>query len=120
MEQFLELFEGYLTRRVRGLAEPEAAERVPGAPLVTWAALWEKATLSGGEVEEYNLDRRQFVLDLLETSAAALRRPGTPNQVERHAVRHGRQAEILHHDADLLSERRAAYRARLEDDRDAT
>jgi DNA polymerase III subunit delta' len=79
MEQFLELFEGYLARRIRGRAEPESAETVPSLPLVTWAALWEKATLSGSEVEEYNLDRRQFVLDLLETSAAALRRSGTPN-----------------------------------------
>ncbi len=78
MEQFLELFENYLTRRVRGLAEPESAEAAPSVPLVTWAELWEKATLSGREVEEYNLERRQFVLDLLETSAAALRRPGTP------------------------------------------
>ncbi len=80
MEQFLELFEDYLTRRVRGLAEPESVEPTPAVPLVTWAELWEKATLSGREVEEYNLDRRQFVLDLLETSAAALRRPGTPNR----------------------------------------
>lgn len=79
MEQFLELFEGYLTRRMRGLAEPEAAEAAPAPPLVTCAALWEKATLSGQEVETYNLDRRQFVLDLVETSAAALRQPGTPN-----------------------------------------
>jgi DNA polymerase III subunit delta' len=77
MQQFLELFEGYLSRRIRGRSEPEAAEAAPALPLVTWAGLWEKATLSGGEVEEYNLDRRQFVLDLLETSAAAVRRPGS-------------------------------------------
>ena len=80
MEQLLELFEDYLTRRVRGLDEPELPEATPAATLVTWAELWEKATLSGREVEEYNLDRRQFVLDLVETSAAALRRPGTPNR----------------------------------------
>lgn len=79
LEQFLELFEGYLSRRIRGRAEPEQAEAAPAVPLVTWAALWEKATLSGREVEEYNLDRRQFALDLLETSAAALRAPGTPS-----------------------------------------
>jgi DNA polymerase-3 subunit delta' len=78
VEQLLELFEGYLTRRVRGLAEPEGTGAAPLRPLVTWAELWEKATLSGREVETYNLDRRQFVLDLLETSAAALRRSGTP------------------------------------------
>jgi len=78
MEQFLELFEGYLTRRMRGLAEPEGAESAPAPPLVTCAALWEKATLSGQEVETYNLDRRQYALDLVETAAAALRQPGTP------------------------------------------
>ncbi len=73
VERFLDLFEGYLARRVAGLAEPEKPEIVPGPSLVTWAELWEKATLSGREVEIYNLDRRQFVLDLLETAAAALR-----------------------------------------------
>ena len=79
VEQFLDLFEAYLTRRVRGENEPEGTGQAPAVPLVTWAELWEKATLSGREVEEYNLDRRQFVLDLLETSAATLRRSGTPN-----------------------------------------
>lgn len=77
-EQFLDLFRGYLGRRVRGEAEPASAASLPAVPLVRWAELWEKATLSGREVETYNLDRRQFVLDLLETSAAALRQPGTP------------------------------------------
>ena len=76
-EQLLELFEGYLSRRVHGRGEPAAEAKPPAVPLVTWAELWEKATLSGREVETYNLDRRQFVLDLLETSAAALRRSGT-------------------------------------------
>jgi DNA polymerase-3 subunit delta' len=79
MEQLLELYRGYLERRVRGLDEPGEANP-PGVPLVTWAQLWEKATLSGREVETYNLDRRQFVLDLLETSAAALRQSGIPNR----------------------------------------
>jgi len=78
-EQFMELFEGYLSRRVHGLPEPAVEARSPAVPLVTWAELWEKATHSGREVEEYNLDRRQFVLDLLET-AGALGRPGTPNK----------------------------------------
>jgi DNA polymerase-3 subunit delta' len=79
IEQFLDLYEGYLTRRVRGLAEPAGEAGPPSVPLVTWAELWEKATLSGREVETYNLDRRQFVLDLLESSAAALRQSGIPN-----------------------------------------
>jgi DNA polymerase-3 subunit delta' len=71
-EQFLEIYEGYLSRRARGLPEPASEARPPAVPLVTWAELWEKATLSGRDVETYNLDRRQFVLDLLESSAAAL------------------------------------------------
>jgi DNA polymerase-3 subunit delta' len=75
----MELYEGYLSRRVRGMPEPAAEAKPPRLPLVTWAELWEKATLSGREVETYNLDRRQFVLELLESSAAALRRPGIPN-----------------------------------------
>ena len=79
MEQLLELYEGYLARRVRGLNEPAEANP-PAVPLVTWAELWEKATLSGREVETYNLDRRQFVLDLLESSAAALRQSGIPDR----------------------------------------
>jgi DNA polymerase-3 subunit delta' len=76
MEQFLFLYAGYLGRRVRAEREPLAAANPPLAPLVTWAELWENAVRSGREVETYNLDRRQFVLDLLEKSAAALRRSG--------------------------------------------
>ena len=72
-QQFLELFEAYLQRRVKGVAEPAGGRSPPDLPLVTWAGLWEKAAFSGREVEEYNLDRRQFVLDLLETASAALR-----------------------------------------------
>ena len=78
-EQLMELYEGYLQRRVRGLPEPAADAKPSRVPLVTWAELWEKATLSGREVETYNLDRRQFVLDLLESSAAALRQAAIPN-----------------------------------------
>lgn len=80
-QQFLELFETYLSRRVKGLPEPVAGRNLPALPLVSWAELWEKATFSGREVEEYNLDRRQFVLDLLETAAAALRQPGIPERL---------------------------------------
>jgi DNA polymerase-3 subunit delta' len=78
--QFMDLYEGYLSRRVRGLPEASEDARPPRVPLVTWAELWEKATLSGQEVETYNLDRRQFVLDLLESSAATLRQPGIPDR----------------------------------------
>jgi DNA polymerase-3 subunit delta' len=77
-EQFLELFEGYLQRRIRGMPEPSSDAPPPVAPLVSWAELWEKAALSGLDVETYNLDRRQFVLDLLESSAALIDRSGAP------------------------------------------
>jgi DNA polymerase-3 subunit delta' len=77
--QFLELLEGYLVRRVKDLPEPVGAGRPLTVPLVTWARLWEKAAFTGREVETYNLDRRQFVLDLLEASAAAIRPSVAPN-----------------------------------------
>jgi DNA polymerase III subunit delta' len=84
-EQLLDLFETYLSRRLRGLPEPGDGGSPRPVPLVTLAELWEKAALSGREVETYNLDRRQFVLDLLETAAAAFRqagmaKTGTPNR----------------------------------------
>jgi len=75
--QFLTLFEGYLSRRLRGLPEPGPGGDAPAVPLVSLAELWEKASVSGLEVETYNLDRRQFVLDLLERAAAIFRRAGT-------------------------------------------
>jgi DNA polymerase-3 subunit delta' len=78
-DQFLDLFEGYLLRRVRNLPELGQGAAPPGPPLVSWAELWEKAALSGQEVETYNLDRRQFVLDLLESAAARLHASGIPN-----------------------------------------
>lgn len=78
--RFMEIFEDYLARRVKGVADPAAAGPPPAVPLVTWAELWEKATHSAREVEALNLDRRQFVLDLLETSAAALHPSGIPSK----------------------------------------
>ena len=75
--QFLDLFETYLSRRLHGVPEPGEGGSPPAVPLVSLAALWEKAAVSGLEVETYNLDRRQFVLDLLETAAADFRQAGT-------------------------------------------
>ncbi len=79
LQRIMDLIQDYLTRRVRGLPVPAAASSRADVPLVTWAMLWEKAALCGQEVEEYNLDRRQFVLDLLESSAIAINGPGIPN-----------------------------------------
>lgn len=73
MEQLLELFGAYTVRRVHGEPEPAGAGRPPSLALVTWAELWEKATQAGREVDTYNLDRKQFVLDLLQHCAAVLR-----------------------------------------------
>jgi DNA polymerase-3 subunit delta' len=75
--QLLELYEDYLARRVYEARQGSAASDVS---LVTCAELWEKAAHSGRDVETYNLDRRQYVLDLLETSAAALRQSGVPDR----------------------------------------
>ena len=85
MEQFLDLDEGFLSRRLRGAPEPGGGAGPPPVALVSLAELWEKAAVSGLEVETYNLDRRQFVLDLLETTAAVFRQAGagaaaTPNR----------------------------------------
>jgi DNA polymerase-3 subunit delta' len=76
--QFLDLLVDYLHRRVRGRPEPGRSAPPPALPLATWAALWEKAARSSREVEIYNLDRRAFVLDLLETCAAESRRARSP------------------------------------------
>lgn len=76
--RFSDLLDGYLHRRIRGAPEPAGSARPPALPLATWATLWEKAARSSREVEIYNLDRRAYVLDLLETCAAISRRARSP------------------------------------------
>jgi DNA polymerase-3 subunit delta' len=71
--RFLELFDGYLDRRVRGVAEPDGSHHPRQLPLATWAELWEKAARSSREAEIYNLDVRHFVLDILEGYSGAVR-----------------------------------------------
>jgi len=70
--QLLDLYTGYLHRRVKGEAEPDSSHEPPLLPLVTWAQLWEKAARSASDVDIFNLDRKAFVLDLLERHAAAV------------------------------------------------
>ena len=70
--QLLDLYAGYLHRRVKGEAEPDSSHKPPLLPLVTWAELWEKAARSASDVDIYNLDRKAFVLDLLERHGAAV------------------------------------------------
>jgi DNA polymerase-3 subunit delta' len=74
-DQLLDLLLGYLHRRVHDRPEPDPAAAPARVPLVRWAELWEKATASGLEVDRYNLDRRQFLLEMLE-AVGAVRRPG--------------------------------------------
>lgn len=79
--RFIELLNGYLDRRVRGLGEPETRHEPRQLPLATWAELWEKAARSSRDAEIYNLDVRHYVLDILETYSAAVRQrsqTGTP------------------------------------------
>jgi DNA polymerase-3 subunit delta' len=71
--RFLELLNGYLDRRVRGLSEPDAGHKPRQLPLATWAELWEKAARSSREAEIYNLDVRHYVLDILESYSGAVR-----------------------------------------------
>ncbi len=71
--RFIELLNGYLDRRVRGLGEPETRHKPRHLPLATWAELWEKAARSSREAEIYNLDVRHYVLDILETYSDAVR-----------------------------------------------
>jgi DNA polymerase-3 subunit delta' len=80
LSQLLDLYAGYLHRRVKGQAEPDSRHEPPLLPLVTWAELWEKAARSASDVDIYNLDRKAFVLDLLERHGAAvsLGAPGRP------------------------------------------
>ena len=77
--QLLDLYAGYLHRRVKGQAEPDGSGEPPRLPLVTWAELWENAARSASDVDIYNLDRKAFVLDLLERHAAAVS-PGANRQ----------------------------------------
>ena len=77
--QLLDLYAGYLHRRVKGQIEPDSSHEPPLLPLVTWAELWEKAARSASDLDIYNLDRKAFVLDLLERHGAAVS-PGAIRQ----------------------------------------
>jgi len=76
--EFSDLVGGYLDRRVRSLPEPEEGASPPSLPLARWAELWEKVARRSAEVETFNLDRRQFVLNVFETVAEAARHPHRP------------------------------------------
>ena len=77
MPGFLEHLRGWLARRVRREAEPEAGaspgERLLAVPLERWAEVWEKVNHSSDLAEALNLDRKQVVLSIFMTLARATR-----------------------------------------------
>ncbi|MGV8838741.1 MAG: DNA polymerase III subunit delta' [Bauldia sp.] len=73
---FMEGLEGWLSRRVRGEPEPDGgriSELTAGASLAAWADVWEKAADSAFQAEEYNLDRKQVILQIFMALARAAR-----------------------------------------------
>lgn len=73
---FLDSVEGWLSRRVRGEAEPGGAAVAPAAAaasLATWADVWEKAAELAFQSEDLNLDRKQVVLQIFMALARAAR-----------------------------------------------
>ncbi|MHA1189427.1 MAG: DNA polymerase III subunit delta' [Alphaproteobacteria bacterium] len=74
--RFVDFYFGYLHRRIHGEAEPGSvsgrALQTPELALVRWAGLWDKAASGLRDVETFNLDRSQFVLELMETTRTAI------------------------------------------------
>jgi DNA polymerase-3 subunit delta' len=73
---FLDLFRGWLDRRVRRLPEPDGVRPSPASealPLARWAEVWEKVDQSAADADEYNLERKQVVLSVFMTLARAFR-----------------------------------------------
>jgi DNA polymerase-3 subunit delta' len=76
-DSFLDALRAWLDRRVRGEEEPDDSVRpspaVRGAPLESWAQVWEKVRRSATLADTLNLDRKQAVLSILMTLARATR-----------------------------------------------
>jgi DNA polymerase-3 subunit delta' len=73
---FMDGLEGWLSRRVRGQPELDGGRisgLTSGASLAAWADVWEKAADSAFQAEEYNLDRKQVVLQIFMALARAAR-----------------------------------------------
>ncbi|MCW5696577.1 MAG: DNA polymerase III subunit delta' [Bauldia sp.] len=73
---FIDGVQDWLSRRVRREAEPGGVTPSPavtGAPLASWADVWDKVALSTRDAEELNLDRKQVVLQIFMTLADATR-----------------------------------------------
>ena len=65
-EAFLPTLQDWLSGSVRGAVL--ANERLPGR-LEAWAALWEKTARAAALADEYNLERKQVILDALLEAA---------------------------------------------------
>ena len=72
-DAFLPTFQDWLAASVRRGVLGEAP-RLPGR-LEAWAALWEKTARAAALADEYNLERKQVVLDALLTAAQIARGP---------------------------------------------
>lgn len=74
-ESFVALVGDWLSRRVRGLAEPTGAlsPGTSGASVASWAAVWDKLRESSVQAEALNLDRKQVVLQVFTALANATR-----------------------------------------------
>jgi len=76
-EAFQDALCAWLDRRVRGEDEPDPSvtlsPAVRGAPLETWAEVWEKVRHSSTLTDALNLDRKQAVLSILMNLAHATR-----------------------------------------------
>jgi DNA polymerase-3 subunit delta' len=74
---FLDLMRGWLDRRVRLESEPESgiplSRAAAAAPLESWAEVWENVRRLSDDTDEYNLDRKRTVLQILMSLARATR-----------------------------------------------
>ena len=113
--------DGHL-RLARRRATPARAQARGAAALRPSRRYGTRSTaLSSAEADGYNLDRRPLVLTLFADLADALRANRAASRTEPTVSGNPRRPwrrHFLHHDRDLLSQRRAAYRPRLRGDRD--
>ena len=72
-DAFLPTFQDWLAGSVRRSVVGDAP-RLPGR-LEAWAALWEKTARAAALADEYNLERKQVVLDALLTAAQIAKGP---------------------------------------------
>lgn len=74
-EGFVHVVEDWLSRRIRGAAEPDGSVGPAATPasLASWAGVWENLRDSSLQAEALNLDRRHVVLQVFMALADATR-----------------------------------------------